>query len=412
MLASRAVLEGAYRSLQSCLLPVQPLYPPLLFPPITPLLIPQSLVFSESPPGVGVGDASTTPTAALLLSVTQDTASRLATILFAARIGPALAPECKAYRLLADLFNDAATLLDLAAPLAPAGWARASVLSTAGVGRALCGVAAGGAKASLSAHFAGARGNVGDLNAKDASQETVIGLAGMLAGTLVVGRVTAPVTVWAAVVGLLAVHLAMNYRAVCAVRCRVLNRQRAGLVLSGLLAAPADAPRVAMTPAEVAVRERVLEMGGELRWCGGPALGRAEIGVPLARIVGAVGGAGKGGAEPRLSHLQDVMAGEGHMLWWDGRQERALLVLKQGVSAEGQLKAWAHALLVAREWSEGKADEKSRGPGEVLRLVTSTLEALNRRWAREVKEMRERGWDVDTASLETRPGTRVRTGER
>lgn len=71
--------------------------------------------------------------------------------------------------------------------------------------RSLCGVAAGsmspcflinrdlntkywnftGAKASLSAHFA-TQGNLGELNAKDSSQETVISLLGMLVGTLVV----------------------------------------------------------------------------------------------------------------------------------------------------------------------------------------------------------------------------------
>jgi len=71
--------------------------------------------------------------------------------------------------------------------------------------RSLCGVAAGsmspcflinrdlntkywnftGAKASLSAHFA-TKGNLGELNAKDSSQETVISLLGMLVGTLVV----------------------------------------------------------------------------------------------------------------------------------------------------------------------------------------------------------------------------------
>jgi hypothetical protein len=46
-------------------------------------------------------------------------------------------------------------------------------------GKALCGVAAGSAKASLSAHFA-KNNNLGELNAKDSSQETVISLAGML----------------------------------------------------------------------------------------------------------------------------------------------------------------------------------------------------------------------------------------
>lgn len=79
--------------------------------------------------------------------------------------------------------------------MVPAGVMRVSILSTAGVLRALCGVAGGSSKASLSAHFA-KWGNLAELNAvsnhaihaelylmpiqKDSSQETVISLVGML----------------------------------------------------------------------------------------------------------------------------------------------------------------------------------------------------------------------------------------
>lgn len=48
--------------------------------------------------------------------------------------------------------------------MVPAGFMRVSVLSTAGVLRALCGVAGGSSKASLSAHFA-RWGNLAELNA-------------------------------------------------------------------------------------------------------------------------------------------------------------------------------------------------------------------------------------------------------
>ena len=58
-------------------------------------------------------------------------------------------------------------------------FARVTLLSGASVLEALCGVAAGSAKASLSAHFA-KQGNLGEVNAKDASQETVISLMGMM----------------------------------------------------------------------------------------------------------------------------------------------------------------------------------------------------------------------------------------
>jgi Vitamin B6 photo-protection and homoeostasis len=99
-------------------------------------------------------------------------------ILFAWRIGTALEPEAKRYRLLADIFNDGAMILDCLSPALPKH-IRLFSLCVSGSLRALCGVAAGGAKAALSVHFARAN-NIGDLNAKDSSQETVIGLLGML----------------------------------------------------------------------------------------------------------------------------------------------------------------------------------------------------------------------------------------
>jgi hypothetical protein len=70
-------------------------------------------------------------------------------------------------------------IMDCLSPMVPAGVMRVSILSTAGILRALCGVAGGSSKASLSAHFA-KWGNLAELNAKDSSQETIISLIGML----------------------------------------------------------------------------------------------------------------------------------------------------------------------------------------------------------------------------------------
>lgn len=67
------------------------------------------------------------------------------------------------YRLAADVFNDAAMILDCLSPALPRG-PRVVLLSFSSVLRALCGVAAGSSKASLSAHFA-KWGNLGELNA-------------------------------------------------------------------------------------------------------------------------------------------------------------------------------------------------------------------------------------------------------
>ena len=88
---------------------------------------------------------------------------RVATILFAHKLGTTLEPECKMYRLAADIFNDLAMVLDCLSPAFPKGF-RVLLLSFSSVLRALCGVAAGSSKASLSAHFA-KWGNLGELNA-------------------------------------------------------------------------------------------------------------------------------------------------------------------------------------------------------------------------------------------------------
>ena len=112
---------------------------------------------------MGVGDASASPTAALLLSIVQESMGRIATIAFAHRLGTSLEPECKMYRLAADVFNDTAMVLDCLSPALPKP-ARVATLSLSSILRSLCGVAAGSSKATLSAHFA-KWGNLGELNA-------------------------------------------------------------------------------------------------------------------------------------------------------------------------------------------------------------------------------------------------------
>lgn len=52
--------------------------------------------------------------------------------------------------------------------------------------RSLCLLVAGGSKAALTNHFASpltGKGDVGEVSAKDASRETVVGLTGMLVRT-------------------------------------------------------------------------------------------------------------------------------------------------------------------------------------------------------------------------------------
>jgi hypothetical protein len=95
--------------------------------------------------------------------VFQESAGRIATILFAHKLGTSLEPECKKYRLAADIFNDAAMVADCLSPAFPKP-VRVLIFSLSSILRALCGIAACSSKATLGSHFA-KDGNLGELNA-------------------------------------------------------------------------------------------------------------------------------------------------------------------------------------------------------------------------------------------------------
>ncbi|KAJ6092966.1 hypothetical protein N7486_008255 [Penicillium sp. IBT 16267x] len=382
--------------------------------------------------GVGVGNASASPTSALLLHILQDSSGRVATILFAHRVGTALEPECKTYRLAADVFNDIAMILDCLSPMVPAGVLRVTILSTAGILRALCGVAGGSSKASLSAHFS-KWGNLAELNAANSSQETVISLLGMLVGSVVVSHITGFKTTWVALLILLAAHLSLNYAAVRSVQMTSLNRQRANIVLSALLSSDPDTLSIQdkptnpskskrqnqwkiLTPAQVAQQERIFPRDGVLEWTSSPShpskhLGTAEIGVSLPTFFSAHSSTSFQTSIP-MTKLHDLFAEEQHILFLYPRGAKrkiwhASILLKKGCAVQSQLKAWMHALLAARVLSQ--SDTTAEGEQFVCQVLESTLRFLNdgSRAERYLTALAAEGWVLDIGALETRGGRRI-----
>ncbi|KAF9886230.1 hypothetical protein FE257_011953 [Aspergillus nanangensis] len=401
--------------------------------------------------GVGVGNANASPTSALLLHILQDTSGRIATILFAHRVGTALEPECKMYRLAADIFNDAAMVLDCLSPMIPAGIPRVAVLSMAGVLRALCGVAGGSSKASLSAHFS-RWGNLAEVNAKDSSQETIISLIGMLVGSFVVSHVTSYPATWISLLLLLSLHLSLNYAAVRAVQMTSLNRQRANIVFSTLLDSdpslgvlypnqPTTSPRTLsqengpeiLTPAQVARQEKIFERDGLLKWSSPTrpkTIGSCRIGVSVGGFLQAVSppassfySAG-GGSKTHIpmETLVSLFEAEEYILFL-GRGSsawNAAILLKGNTTPRSQLKAWMHALLAARVLSQPDDHGRSRnnkkspgGPGgeveRILDVLSSTLWFLGdrSRFSGYMEGLTRAGWDINIGALETRSGRRV-----
>lgn len=356
--------------------------------------------------GLGVGNASQSPTTALLLQIIQDTFSRLATILFAHRMGQAIEPECKFYRFLADIFNDCSQFLDLllpALPLIP----KVQVMVLASCLRALCGVAAGASKATLSAHFA-KTGNLAELNAKEASQETVVSLLGMLVGTLLVKLVSGRTAVWCWMVVLVGVHLFTNYMGVRSVHMRSLNRQRATIVFREWLET-----NTILSPDEVARRESVLfKSRGNMSSKTGEYRGKAQFG----------GYADVMAYKSWGSHSYTFETDDYYMGIWQWGPSftiRIAVKAKEGKSSNGvnePLIAWFDAVAHAYHFDTAVLRDGLGGAGQYENEVPDDHRVGSGVVDRDTKlavfeALRAKGWDVENGVLETRTPVRVRVGE-
>ncbi|KAK6824979.1 hypothetical protein PG987_012473 [Apiospora arundinis] len=301
--------------------------------------------------GMGVGDAGSSATGAVLLSVLQDSTGRIATIVFAHRFGQAIEPECKFYRFAADLFNDTALLLDVLTPALPT-YPKIMTLCAAGILRSLCGVAAGAAKASLSAHFA-KNGNIAELNAKDSSQETVITLMGMLAGSLFVRVVEGRLAVWCWMFILVGIHLWTNYQAVRSVQMRTLNRQRASIVINEY-----RETGVVLRPDQVARKELILLWNA-------PAICFCRAFPQQMQL-----------KTSDLDHLRD----KNFFITSFGMSPEKNIVLKEGATPQDALRAYMEALANGGDMLDD---------GQFWKALSSA------------------GWDIDAGAVETGPAMRL-----
>ncbi|EME84443.1 uncharacterized protein MYCFIDRAFT_187449 [Pseudocercospora fijiensis CIRAD86] len=340
---------------------------------------------------VGVGDSTASPTAAIILSILQDSVGRLATILFAHSFGTSLEPECKMYRLLAD-------------PI------RVVVLSLSSVLRSLCGVAAGSSKASLSAHFA-KQGNLGELNAKDSSQETVISLVGMMAGSLVISWITTPIATWTALILLLSIHLETNRRAVRAVKMRTLTRQRAALIYYQVQ------QNKTPTPDFIASQERIFERDGVLRNAKAEVLGFCSVGVPLARLLNSIGEQhsqtkSSTMASEKFTRILHLYQTSAFILWSDrhsrSRRNSLFIVVKKSAVSRDLILAWWQALIFADDsLSDSSRDEKADDFDQLLKRFSRSLDTAKSLLEKHELKLKEAGWNLELGAIQTVAGTTV-----
>lgn len=353
---------------------------------------------------LGVGSSEASTAFAMYLSIAQSTLSNLTSILFAHRFSTAISQHVKFYRFFADIVNDTAFVLDVLSPSLPE-WGRVPTLCAASCCRAVCGVSGGASKAVLSGHFSKG-GNVGELAAKDGSQEVLINLVGMWLGGAVVGRIEGTVVTWTVLALLLAGHLWCNWMAVASVRLRSLGGQRASIIVARLM----DNDHGGIGVEEVGKDESILSIG----WTGksnvalhshGRLIGTCCFGGfrDLLNHAGWSSQAGDrayvGDAWP-LQTLIEIFKEENYLLWWDRGTRRGVVVLKAGGDVACQLKAMCHAWRIA-----GYADRLGE-KAATIDIVRDSLVANRSEWERLLGIVRAGGWDIEASSVAADSGTR------
>lgn len=307
------------------------------------------------------------------------------------------------YRLLADVLNDIGFVLDCLSPVLPKP-VRIVVLSFSSILRSLCGVAAGSSKASLSAHFA-KQGNLGELNAKDSSQETVISLLGMLVGSWVITWIEGSAATWTALIMLLSIHLETNRRAVRAVKMQTMNRQRATLVFNEL-----QQDRIP-APVDIATQERIFEWDGILRSSNQRGLGHCTVGAPLSRLINSI--ADKQTSthavkvqEGKLEQVLRMYEKSRYILWYDAStspgRASLFLVLKKEADPADVIVGWWQALIFANGLADGREKEV-----DFAAMLQQSLGQARKLLDKHRENLQGYGWDLRVASLETSAGSRV-----
>ena len=238
----------------------------------------------------------------------------------------------------------------------------------------------------------------------------MISLMGMLAGSLVVSHITSVTATWFAMLFLVGVHLWTNYRAVRAVTMRTLNRQRANIVASHYFVSGN-----VLNPKAVAMRERIFEADGLLRW-NGKNIGWGVIGslgVLIAALDPQNTGATKldGGVQSSIWHqLVGLFHGEEYVVWYDSICHRFIACLQENCSTIGQLKAWSHGLLLVHKMKQIDQAERSKtsSPEAIFDAVQKSKEQIDLSFSKMVKGLEEGGWNLEGSTMETTSGNRIR----
>ncbi|UJR36503.1 hypothetical protein I4U23_029224 [Adineta vaga] len=190
--------------------------------------ITNALAFSAILEGMGVGDEKASVLSATFVWLVKDGVGMVGRILFAWFHGTGLDSNLKMWRFYADILNDLATSIDLIAPFFKHLLLPITCLSN--LCRSIVGVAGGSTRAALTQHQAIAH-NMGDVSAKDGSQETLVNLLALAVNIFLLHTIKRDrIVVWFLYCILTTLHLYANYRAIRTLQLRTFNWNRFVLI--------------------------------------------------------------------------------------------------------------------------------------------------------------------------------------
>ncbi|KAL8559418.1 hypothetical protein ACOMHN_045215 [Nucella lapillus] len=336
--------------------------------------------------GMGVGDESATVLAATFTWLLKNGTGMVGRIVFAWMKGSQLDCDAKRWRLFADVLNDFAFCLEIVAPLTQPYFRL--VVCVAGVCKSLVGVAGGCTRAALTQHQA-RRNNMADVSAKDGSQETLVNLAALVSGLVLLPLTSGNLYLtWGLFVVFTVLHIFANYRAVKAVCMESINQARLHLIMEHYLHTA--------TPPPVALVNSLEPVFWSLRgqeW-------KVTLGASFSSVV---------------SNLSDLSLAYGglstkYLLSVNRSKKQIITVFSPEAQTSDQLQACVHAEVLKFVLSGQKVhDEVSKvmggggvaAVGDDVHLLRQSWEAVERLLPRLERDLKMKGWRTDHCLLGT-----------
>ncbi len=143
-----------------------------------------------------------------------------------------------------------------------------------------------------------------------------------------------------------------------------------------------------------------------LRW-NSNVLGHAVIGVKFATILRHLD------VGRSVDELAKVFQNENYILWYttNGNRVRVTICLKNEATAKDHVKAWVHALLLAKKVHDGSTSVAYSQPStkEKMEMLRETLQKLDEFFHEELLgRLKEAGWNLSSSAFETHSGFRIR----